>query len=58
MKDQLRLGIIGLGLRGIMLMRDVILRMDTYRVVALADIQQERVDKALAMAQEKYGSGN
>ncbi len=50
MKDQLRLGIIGLGLRGIMLMRDVILRMDTYRVVALADIQQERVDKALAMA--------
>lgn len=58
MKDQLRLGIIGLGLRGIMLMRDVILRMDTYRVVAFADIQQERVDKALAMAQEKYGSGN
>ncbi len=54
MNDRIRLGIIGLGLRGDMLMKDVILEMPAFEVVALADRYPKRVERALELTRTRH----
>lgn len=53
---RIRMGVIGLGKRGISVMRDVILGFDDVDVVAVCDLYQDRVDAAVQLLKEKRGA--
>ncbi len=54
---ELKVGVIGLGLRGYSILRDTLLNMPEgdIKVVAVCDLKQERIDRAVALIDEKKG---
>ena len=52
---KIRMGVIGLGKRGISVMRDVILGFDDVDIVALCDSYADRVEDANKIVREKRG---
>lgn len=52
---KIRMGVIGLGKRGMSVMKDVILNFDDVDVVALCDVYQDRVNDANAVVKENRG---
>lgn len=55
MGDKLKLGIIGLGMRGSLILRDIILEMPNIDVCAVCDLYEDRLEKSAGLIQEKYG---
>lgn len=53
--DQVRLGVIGLGQRGMGLLKGLLLEMEQARVTAVADNWAERAEEAAAFVEEKTG---
>lgn len=53
--DQIRVGVIGLGLRGLGLIKQVFLKMDDIRITAVCDLYEERVKTAADVVEEAYG---
>lgn len=51
----LRLGVIGLGQRGTMLLRDVMLETEAAEVTAVCDLYADRTEEAAELAEKKYG---
>lgn len=51
----LRVGIIGLGQRGSMLLKDVLLKMEKIKITAVCDVYEDRAEKAAEAVGEKYG---
>ncbi len=52
---RIRIGVIGLGKRGISILKDVILGFQDVDVVAVCDLYQDRVDDAAKLVKEKRG---
>ncbi len=52
MKKQLRFGVIGLGGRGRSMMQHVILPRENVKIVAVCDVYQDRVERALSILQD------
>ncbi len=54
---ELKVGVIGLGLRGYSILRDTLLKLPEgdIKVVAICDLKQERIDKAVALIEENKG---
>ena len=53
--DQIRVGVIGLGLRGLGLIKQVFLKMDDIRITAVCDLYEDRVKTAADVVEEAYG---
>lgn len=53
--DSVRLGFIGLGMRGMSLLRDIVLQNEKAYVTAICDIESERMSTAAALVEKKYG---
>lgn len=56
MKEQLTIGVIGLGCRGSMLMKDVMLPMEGITIAAVCDHYEDRMQEAAKQVQEKNGN--
>ena len=55
MNDKIRIGLIGLGCRGYMLLNDVFLNHEHATISAVCDVYEDRVEKAANLIQEKTG---
>ena len=53
---KIKVGIVGLGSRGISLLRDVILRMDDVEVLGVCDVYADRAEAGAAMVREARGT--
>lgn len=53
MSEKVKIGLIGLGMRGRLLLRDVILGMEQFEVVAVCDKYEDRVEEIANMVKEK-----
>ena len=53
MKKIFNIGVIGLGCRGISVMKDVLLEMDNVNVVAVCDVYEDRCETASALVKER-----
>lgn len=56
MKEQLKIGVIGLGCRGSMLMKDVMLPMEGITIAAVCDPYEDRMQAAAKQVEEKNGN--
>lgn len=55
MQEKLQIGVIGLGSRGMGLLKAVMLEMEDIEVTAVCDVYQDRQEDAAAACKEKYG---
>lgn len=52
MKNSIKMGVIGLGARGTMILKDVLLPMEDVEVIAVCDVYEDRINDAIAMTKE------
>lgn len=53
--DKLKIGVIGLGQRGYMVLKNVLVNMEKIEITALCDVYEDRIQKASDLVNEKCG---